>query len=111
MAADIHLPPSPNRQPGKTPSGHTIAIDNFDGGPPTVIEADEFRACVPTRDCIQFWITLGACLFCMIFSVIMMAIQGQGPLFYLWEALLCTALGVLIPSPNYKTAFKAPAAS
>jgi len=90
-------------------SNHTIAVAGFDGGPPIIVEADEYRACVPTRDCIQFWITLSACMFCMVFSVVMMAVRGIDPLFYVWEALLCLALGVLIPSPNYKTAFKLPA--
>jgi hypothetical protein len=97
--------------PRKKSSSHSIALGNFDGKAPQVVEADEYYICIPTKDCIQFWATLVACFIVSAVSLILMIIRGTSdPLFYLWEALFAFAFGVLVPSPNYSTAFRKPLA-
>lgn len=88
---------------------HSIALSGFNGEGPLVVEADEYYVCVPTKDCIQFWATLIACFIVSGVSLTLMAVRGiEDPLFYLWEALFAFAFGVLVPSPNYSSAFKKP---
>lgn len=89
---------------------HSIAVNRFSGGEPMIVEADEYRVCVPTKDCVQFWATIVVCFAAIVFSAVMMVVQGpSSPLFYLWEAVFALAWGVLVPSPNYSLkTFKRP---
>ena len=87
----------------------SIAIGNFDGEMPHVVEADRLYLCVPTKDCVQFWATLIACFLVSGVCLVLMIVRGTGDdLFYLWEALFSFSFGVLVPSPNYSSAFKKP---
>lgn len=92
------------------PRKQSHAIMHFSGdGEPDMIEADEIHYCLPTQQCIQFWVTICTCLAAVVFSAVMMIVQGiESPLFYLWEAIFAVAWGVLVPGPNYSTAFKKP---
>lgn len=81
---------------------HTIALRGMDGVV-ELVQADEIRVCVPTKDCVQFWVTVGTCIVCIGIGVFFMAWQGYGsPYFVIGQALLTLALGVLIPGPNYQ---------
>ena len=51
-----------------------IAIQNFDGTQ-TVVEADEYKICVPTRKCVQFWAQIFACFMAVIFGLVLIGIS------------------------------------
>jgi hypothetical protein len=88
---------------------HSIAIDNFETGQVQIIEADEYRACIPTKSCVQFWATIVACFICIIFALVVMPLSNPcSVLFHLAASMLGLAVGVLIPSPDYISAFKVP---
>ena len=88
---------------------HSIAVDNFETGQVDIVEADEYRVCVPTKACVQFWATIVACFMCMVFALVIMPLSDPNSvLFHLAGSLLGLAVGVLIPSPDYISAFKVP---
>ncbi len=88
---------------------HSIAVDNFETGGVDIVEADEYRVCIPTKACVQFWATIVACFMCMVFALVVMPLSdANSVLFHLAGSLLGLAVGVLIPSPDYMSAFKVP---
>lgn len=85
----------------KRKDSHTIAVTGFDGKN-DILEADEIRVCVPTKECIQFWATVIACFLAMAIGVFFMVFQGTGSAYYsVGLSLLGLATGVLIPGPSY----------
>lgn len=85
------------------PSDHRIAIHNFSGGI-RYIEADEVVFCIPTRECVQFWATLVGALLSIGIGIFFMTWKGDASVYFpIGAAMLGTGLGVLLPSPNYKT--------
>ncbi len=88
---------------------HSIAVDNFETGGVDIVEADEYKVCIPTKACVQFWATIVACFMCMVFALVVMPLSDPNSvLFHLAGSLLGLAVGVLIPSPDYISAFKVP---
>jgi len=84
---------------------HRVAIRDF-SGQIEVVEADEIHFCVPTKECAQFWITIVACFVSIGIGIWFMVWQGTtSTYFFIGEALLSTALGILIPGPNWETLF------
>lgn len=82
-------------------TSHTIAVTGFDGKS-SIVEADEIRVCVPTKECIQFWATVIACFLAIAVGVFFMVFQGTGSTYYsVGLALLGLGTGVLIPGPSY----------
>lgn len=84
-------------------SDHRIAVSDYSGHI-QVVKADEIRVCVPTMECMRFWVTAIVCLIGI----------GAGLLLMLWstadsgffkagEAVAAMALGILIPGPDYKS--------
>jgi len=51
-----------------------IAIQNFDGSQ-TIVEADQYKICVPTRKCVQFWAQVFACFTAVIFGLILVGLS------------------------------------
>ena len=86
---------------------NSIAIADFANGDTRVVEADRLYLCVPTKDCVQFWVMICACAIVAGVGLVLMIVRGTADnLFYLWEALFALSFGVLVPSPNYSSAFK-----
>lgn len=80
-----------------------IALRDFNGNI-VVVEADEVRLCVPTRECIQFWVTVAACVLALALGVFFMVFDGtQSAYFFIGEGLLGLSVGVLIPGPDYRS--------
>lgn len=101
-------PAAPTPTPKRTVSEHRIAIQKM-SGEIEVVEADEYRAFQCTKECVQFWATTMACAVLLVFGVVMMCVRGQGdPLFPMWSSMAALGAGVLIPSPDYMSAFKVP---
>jgi hypothetical protein len=87
--------------PERETSDHRIAIQRFDGSV-EIIQANELRICVPTKKCIQFWLTCVGCLLAVIIGVFFMIYEGsESNYFPIGAALLGTGIGGLVPSPNY----------
>ena len=87
--------------PVEKKESHTIAIQTFSEGV-KVIEADQLRVCVPTKECLQFWVHTAACIAAFIVGVVFMGIYDSATTkFAVGQGLLALAVGVLIPSPNY----------
>ena len=81
----------------------TFAVQSFDGEI-NIVEADEFRICVPTKECIKFWVMIGACFVCIAIGLFLMLYEGPTSVyFFIGEGLLVMAVGVLIPGPQYET--------
>lgn len=49
----------------------TIAISNFEGGDPKVVSADEYKVCVPTRKCVQFWAQIIVCFITVLVGIVL----------------------------------------
>lgn len=76
---------------------HSIAIEGFDGKT-EIVEADELRVCVPTKECIQFWATIVACFVVIGLGVFFMIFQGPTSAYYsVGLAMIGLGSGVLIP--------------
>ncbi len=84
-------------------SEHRIAVSDYSGHI-QVVKADEIRVCVPTIECMRFWVT----------SIICLIGIGAGLLLMLWstadsgffkagEAIAAMAMGILIPGPDYSS--------
>jgi len=85
-------------------SVHSIALRDPFNGHTTVVEADEIHLCIPTRECVQFWVTVAACLIALALGVFFMVWQGsQSAYFFIGEGLLGLSIGVLIPGPDYRS--------
>lgn len=85
-------------EPPRPDDDHQIAIHGFDGQATQIIEADELRVCVPTKQCIAFWATIIACFLAMALGVFFMIYQGTtSPYYSFGMALLGLGVGVLIP--------------
>lgn len=81
-----------------------IAIEQFDGGPPLLVEANSYRVCIPTARCVQFWATIIACFLGIAIGLFLMLFAGPtGAYFNVGLVLLTTSIGVLIPGPSYQT--------
>jgi hypothetical protein len=95
----------------EAPPEHRIAIHNFDGTN-QVVEADELRVCVPTKECLKFWATLVACFIAMAIGIFFMLYDGtESDYFPIGEALLVLGAGVLIPGPDFASMRHTPAAT
>lgn len=82
-------------------SDHVIAFQDGDGHMQTV-RADEMRVCVPTSECMKFWVTVGACVVAVGIGVFFMVYQGPTSAYFaIGEGLLALGIGVLIPGPDY----------
>lgn len=88
------MEPVEEQRPRKT---HNIAIEGFDGKT-EIVEADELRVCVPTKECIQFWATIVACFVVIGLGVFFMIFQGPTSVYYsVGLAMIGLGSGVLIP--------------
>jgi len=68
-----------------------------------MVEANELRFCVPTKECVQFWLTCLGALICIAAGIFFMIFQGSTSTYFpIGAALLGLGVGELIPSPNYK---------
>jgi hypothetical protein len=87
-------------EPHRNSSEHRIAIQNFDGTS-QIVEADELRICVPTKECIKFWALTIACFVSMGIGMFFMIWGGtSSAYFFIGESLLVMGIGVLIPGPD-----------
>jgi len=94
-------------QTAEQSASHTIAIQTFEGET-QIIEADELRVCLPNKACIQFWVMIITCFAMVVIGIVFMtAWDPLSPYFFIGEAMMTTALGILIPSPDYKKVFGA----
>ena len=101
--------PEPKRFETKAEDGHSIGISAFNNGEVQVVEVDEILLCMPTKDCVQFWVTIIVCGFVIILCIIGMALfQTDDPKFQICIGFFGLAWGVLVPSPNASKAFKRP---
>jgi len=79
-----------------------IAIHRFNGEI-EIVHADELRICVPTKECVQFWLTCLGSIICIAMGIFFMIFEGSDSTYFpIGSALLGTGVGGLIPSPNYK---------
>lgn len=100
--------PEPTRHPSKEDS-HVIGVSSFKTGEITPVEVDELVLCVPTKDCVQFWVTIGVCALVVVITIIGIALLPvDDARFQVCIGFFGLAWGVLVPSPSYKTAFKKP---
>lgn len=96
----------PPKLANRTASEHRIAIQKSDGEI-EVVEADEYRAFQCTKDCVMFWAMLVTCAGLLIVGLTMLILKGTGdPQAPMYSAMASLGAGVLIPSPNYASAFK-----
>lgn len=83
-------------------SDHRIAVRDYNGHT-EILEADELRVCVPTKECVKFWVTCASCVIAIGIGVFFMVYQGaSGVYFAIGEAMLSLGIGVLIPGPKYE---------
>lgn len=81
---------------------HIIAVSSFNGKT-KLVDADEVRVCVPTKECLQFWVSVCTCAASMILGVFFMIYQGTTSVYFnIGLSLLLFAIGTLTPGPNYQ---------